>query len=178
MLASAFSLAGVARADDADTAILPGVQALADALKDKDADVRKNAALSLGRYGDKAVPAVPALIEALKDGAVDVRGAAAVALGRIGPPAKDAASGLADLLKDKQADVRGAAALALLRIGKAANSAVPALTDATKAGDALTAVYASAQAGARRGAPIRMLTAIGRFPWSISEAEVARRQLM
>ena len=48
MLAIGLPLAGRVRADDADTAILPGVQALADALKDKDADVRKNAALSLG----------------------------------------------------------------------------------------------------------------------------------
>src|ERR1700676_4042620 len=76
--AGGLSLLGVARADDADTAVPPGVQALAEALKDKDADVRKNAALSLGRYGERAVSAIPALIEALKDGAVDVRGAAAV----------------------------------------------------------------------------------------------------
>src|SRR4051812_4573046 len=60
------------------------IKALAETLKDKDPDVRKNAALSLGRIGKDARFAVPALIESLKDSEVDVRGASAMALGRIG----------------------------------------------------------------------------------------------
>ena len=75
--------------------------------------MRKNAALSLGRFGPKAEAAVPELVTALKDKVVDVRGAAAVALGRIGPGAKDAALPLAELLKDNDSDIRGAAALRL-----------------------------------------------------------------
>ncbi len=84
------------------------VKALCEALKDKDADVRKNAAVSLGRIGKDAKEAVPALAEALKDTDTDVRGAAALALGRIGKDAAGATEALAALLKDKDKDVRGA----------------------------------------------------------------------
>src|SRR5262245_42678928 len=64
-----------ARADtDADT--IAAVKGLIDALKDKDAAVRKSAVKSLGRIGPAAKEAVPALIQALKDEEVDVRGAA------------------------------------------------------------------------------------------------------
>src|SRR5579862_612522 len=84
-----------------DPPLSPAVQALADALKDKDADVRKNAAVSLGRIGKEARGAVPALTAALKDDDVNVRGASATALGRIGKDAASAADGLAELLTDK-----------------------------------------------------------------------------
>ena len=49
------------------------VKALAEALKDRDVDVRKNAALSLGRIGKDAKSAVPALI-------ANFRGSAALPL--------------------------------------------------------------------------------------------------
>src|SRR4051812_4900645 len=58
------------------------VKALIDALKDKDADVRKNAVVALGRIGLQAKDAIPALTGVLKDESVDVRGAAVLTLGR------------------------------------------------------------------------------------------------
>src|SRR5262245_58983949 len=67
----------------------PAVQALIDALKDKEPDVRKTSAQSLGKIGKEAKAAVPALAEALKDKDVNVRGAAALALGRMGSEARD-----------------------------------------------------------------------------------------
>src|SRR5687768_5739958 len=54
---------------DADPAAL---KALGEALKDSEAAVRKNAALALGRLGEKSEPAVPALVQALKDPDLDV----------------------------------------------------------------------------------------------------------
>src|SRR5205085_2215319 len=68
---------GSARADEKSQETPAAVKALAEALKDKDADVRKNAAVSLGRIGKEAKGAVPALAAVLKDGETDVRGAAA-----------------------------------------------------------------------------------------------------
>ena len=76
-----------AQADDKAEETPPAVKALMEALKDKDAEVRKNAAVSLGRIGPKAKNAVPALAAALKDGDNDARGASALALGRIGKEA-------------------------------------------------------------------------------------------
>ena len=59
--------------------------ALIGALKDKDADVRRGAAIGLGYLGDGAKEAIPALQAALKDRDVRVREAAGVALFRIVP---------------------------------------------------------------------------------------------
>ena len=56
------------------------VEALAQALQDKDARVRREAASSLWGTGEKAKAAEPALRKALNDPNRDVRHAAAVAL--------------------------------------------------------------------------------------------------
>ena len=53
--------------------------------QDKDADVRRGAAIGLGYLGDGAKEAIPALQAALKDRDVRVREAAGVALFRIDP---------------------------------------------------------------------------------------------
>jgi 3',5'-cyclic AMP phosphodiesterase CpdA len=58
------------------------VDALIAALKDEDSDVRKQAAVALGKFRDEA--AVPALIAALNDEDSGVRKQAAKALGNIG----------------------------------------------------------------------------------------------
>lgn len=61
------------------------VPALIEALKDKEADVRRSAAIGLGTFGEQANDAVPALQAALTDPDARVREAAAKALTRIAP---------------------------------------------------------------------------------------------
>jgi HEAT repeat protein len=61
------------------------IPALADALKQKDADIRLSAAVGLGYFGEQAKDAVPALQAAQRDRDARVREAAAVALSRIDP---------------------------------------------------------------------------------------------
>jgi HEAT repeat protein len=91
---------------------------LAD-LKSKDADVRFDAAIALGRMGPKGKAAIPGLVAALKDKDEDVRYAVCIALGRIGPAA---VKPLAALLRDK--DARDTAGSALRRIGPPAIEAL------------------------------------------------------
>jgi HEAT repeat protein len=61
------------------------VPALIEALKDKEGDVRRSAAIGLGYYGAEARDAIPALQELQNDRDARVREAAAVALSRIDP---------------------------------------------------------------------------------------------
>ncbi len=63
------------------------VPALAEALKDENAFVRRDAAGALGGFGPEAKPAVPSLTAALKDKEHSVRQAAAQALKKIDPEA-------------------------------------------------------------------------------------------
>ena len=92
------------------------VSALVQKLKDKDKEVRRKAASTLGAMGLDAEEAVPALIEAFKDQDEDVRGSAADALGKIGPAAEEAVPALIAARKDADKAVRFAAELALYRI--------------------------------------------------------------
>jgi cyclophilin family peptidyl-prolyl cis-trans isomerase/HEAT repeat protein len=99
---------------------------LAVLLADKDARVRKRAALAIGRIGDER--AVPALIDVLKaDADLDVRQMAAFALGEIESPA--GADALIAVLDDPRepADVRARSVEALGKIGAVllSNSAAP-----------------------------------------------------
>jgi HEAT repeat protein len=89
-------------------------------LTDRDAAVRKEAALALGRFRDKGQAAVKPLIEALRDKDTGVRAAAAVSLNLIGPRGKEAVDLLIAALKEKDAGVRSVAALELARMGKEA----------------------------------------------------------
>jgi vesicle coat complex subunit len=87
-------------------------------LKDKDAEVRRNAALGIGSIGPEAKAATPALVPVLKDSDKNVRVAAATALWRMGSAAKAAAPGLVEALKgDEETQVRMMAAYALGKIG-------------------------------------------------------------
>jgi HEAT repeat protein len=61
------------------------VPALIEALRDRDGDVRRSAALGLGSFGEQAREAVPALQAARQDRDVRVREAAGIALSRIEP---------------------------------------------------------------------------------------------
>ena len=86
---------------------------LIQALKDKDWDVRGEAAGALGDIGE---PAVQLLIGSLKDKNGDIRWGAAAILGHIGD--KRALEPLAQALKDKKPNVRDEAARALEMIKK------------------------------------------------------------
>ena len=61
------------------------VPALIEALKDKDDDIRCDAAIGLGYFGEQAKDAIPALQAAQRDPDARVREAAGVALSRIDP---------------------------------------------------------------------------------------------
>jgi HEAT repeat protein len=61
------------------------VPALIEALKDKEGDVRRSAALGLGNFGEQAKDAIPALQAAQRDPDARVRNAATTALSRIDP---------------------------------------------------------------------------------------------
>ncbi|HEV8058746.1 MAG TPA: HEAT repeat domain-containing protein [Gemmataceae bacterium] len=61
------------------------VPALIEALKDKDGDVRRSAALGLGAFGEEAKDAIPALQALQHDRDARVRESAGIALSRIDP---------------------------------------------------------------------------------------------
>jgi len=93
------------------------VPTLAGALKDKEADVRLNAAAQLRNLGPGAKTAVKELIAALKDPDDDVRVRVAQALEAIGADAQEAVPALKEAAKnDKDDAARQAAADALERI--------------------------------------------------------------
>ena len=115
------------------------VSILAQALKDPDRGVRRNAVRPLRRVvmrdrssSDPAATraVVTALADALKDPDGGVRRAAASSLGAIGPEAVDAIPALAATTMDPDPSVRDASIEALGRIGSPA--AVPVLVQALK----------------------------------------------
>jgi HEAT repeat protein len=61
------------------------VPALAEALKDRETDVRLSAAIGLGNFGEQALDAIPALQAVQHDRDARIREAASVALSRIDP---------------------------------------------------------------------------------------------
>src|SRR5712671_673426 len=70
------------------------------ALKDKNSQVRGEAAAALGDMGEKAAPAVPDLAAALKDTDVKVRIKVATALWGLGLTARNAAPNLIESARD------------------------------------------------------------------------------
>jgi HEAT repeat protein len=101
--------------------------ALAAALEDKAASVRRNAALALADRGAEAVPAVPALCRMLQATEASDRKLAAEALGKIGPAAERGTSALIAALDDSDWLVALNAADALGSIGPKAAAAIAAL---------------------------------------------------
>jgi HEAT repeat protein len=99
------------------------VEELMDALRDRSAEVRADAATGLMRHGPEAIHALAPLLTALGDSSAVVRANAAAALGRLGPRAEDA---LIRALGDSDPQMRRGAAIAL-RVNGQAMAAVPAL---------------------------------------------------
>ena len=88
-----------------------------EALRDRDARVRKRAAEALGQAGPADPAVVPALTEAVRDRDAAVRGAAVLCLLRLGPAAQEAVPALREVaFKDRDAKVRGYAVRALEKI--------------------------------------------------------------
>jgi vesicle coat complex subunit len=116
------------------------IPAIARALKDPDAQMRRNAALVLielaGDWTGKPTvdirAAIPSLISATEDPDHHVRAWAAHALVELGPDAKEAVPVLTNMLKDPAAGPRHNSAMALGQIGAAAKTALPALREALK----------------------------------------------
>lgn len=83
---------------------------------EKEPSVRREVAVTLGRFGKLAKQAVPALSEALADKDDGVKAATAEALGRVGPEARAAAPELVKLSKATDKPLRQAVTFALGRI--------------------------------------------------------------
>lgn len=130
------------------------IQGLTEAMKDSDADVRKQAMQALARLG--APVAYESLVAALKDEDADMRQQAAFSLGQmrdsraIGP--------LTAALKDVEPDVRQQAAFGLSQLK--AVQAVPALQAALEDTDEdvrQQAIFALSQIGDRSAVPALIL---------------------
>jgi HEAT repeat protein len=116
-----------------------GVLALARALRDPDAEMRRDAAVALDVVGGgwwhfpegasrlDLRPALPALLLALRDSDSGVRTWAAEDIGDMGAAAATAVPRLRAVLHSSDAGSRGGACIALGRIGSAAQAALPEL---------------------------------------------------
>jgi HEAT repeat protein len=137
----------------AQPAIEPLVGNALRELRDKDPEVRRNAANNMGELSgaqqDKQVReqarqfGVPALIHALKDADVDVRQQSAFSLGVIHGDLQATVPALVEALRDTYADVRESAAKGLGLLGPDAQTAVPALIEALKDRDEAVAAEAA-----------------------------------
>jgi len=130
----------------ASVALADVQQSIAD-LSDRDWQVRKSAAESLGNSGstDKAIVAL--LTTALKDPDSRVRRSAADALGSIGEKARTAVPALIEAFDDIDPSVVAAAARATGRMGTRASKAASDLTELLDHDDARVRQAASASLG-------------------------------
>ncbi len=102
---------------------------MSDALRDRDLENRRNAALALSNIGGEGTAAaVAVLMEAFKNGDGDLRKQAILAIRGIGPPASKVVPDLMRILRDdKDSEIRRYAAMALGGIGPASEPAIPLL---------------------------------------------------
>ena len=107
-------------------------KALAEALKDEDAEVRGRAAEALGKINPTDPQIHNAIVEALKDEKIYVRRMVAEALGEIKPTDPQVLEALVEVLKDENVYVRGRAAQALGRINPTDPQVLEALAEVLK----------------------------------------------
>jgi HEAT repeat protein len=127
---------------------------LAQAMRDPEPAVRREAVAALPRLGRATVPY---LTLALQDREPQVRASAANLIGCIGEEAVPAVPGLALALQDKEACVRVEAAIALRRVGPRAAAAVPALIQSLEDSDPSVRSYASIGLSEIRSPNVRAL---------------------
>lgn len=112
---------------------LMAIPPLIEALSDENADVRKEIARVIGKYGPQAKSAVPALLKIVKKKEDEARFAAIAAIGQIGAEAKEAVPSLVEILAENNYIAREAAAKALGGVGREARPVISnlrkALTD-------------------------------------------------
>jgi hypothetical protein len=139
----AMTLCDVARLDAPPVGL---VDAVVRCLRDRDTDVRIEAARAVLSFGETARAAVPDLIWCLASPSAGLRSTAATALPVIGGPADVVVPELTLLLQDHDPAVTDAAADGLRRLAPFASSAVPSLVEAIRkreidchSSDALTA---------------------------------------
>lgn len=108
---------------------------LGDALKDSDPDVRRVAAMQLGRQGSAGKSMAPKLTDAIGDADKDVRSAAVQALADVDPSNPQNVTAIVKALDDKDMDVKRSAVAALGSMGPTAKNAIPALQASLKTND-------------------------------------------
>jgi HEAT repeat protein len=119
------------------------VPRLAAALTDERPRVRKEAAASLGRLGDKAGKSVPQLQKALQDEVPEVRVEVIAALAEMGAASSVAVPDLLNLLAEPDPAIRFSAIFALGTIGAPAKDAVPVLNRLVKSRNILEQTVAA-----------------------------------
>ena len=115
-----------------DTPPIALIDAVVRRLRDRDIDVRIEAARVLPSFGEAAHAAVPDLIPCLTSSSAALRTVAAAALPAIGGPADLVVPELTRLLEDPDPYVADTAADGLRRLAPSAASAVPALVEAIR----------------------------------------------
>ena len=100
---------------------------LTKALDGDRADIRREAALTLGRMGPRAKTAVAGLRSRLADKDPAVRRESLIALAEIGPDSESAVNEILQVLGEGEKSIRPVAGYALGKIGPASKTAVPRL---------------------------------------------------
>ena len=146
------------RHDAAATLLILGRKAdalavLRRALRDGDADVRRSAALAVGRAGPAGVALMPELVQTLRDKDWSVRIYAEKSLGKMGPAAGEAVPRLVSQLKSARWMPEIEACLEALRdIGPTVEGVVPALVWALTHDDKNARPHAAVALGRVRAA--------------------------
>jgi hypothetical protein len=126
-VAALWAMAADTRAATAET-----VAIVSQVLSDRRAEMRAEAARTLGALAPAAAAALPDLVAALDDGDDEVRTAAAYAIGKLGAQPEMVVPALVDRLEDANDLTAAAAALAIAQFGHAAVSALPDVLSALK----------------------------------------------
>ncbi len=156
--------------------------ALAKALADPEVEVRRKAAVALGKFPGQAAAVAP-LQKALED--ASIAWPAAAALGELGPVAAPAVPSLRQLVAARETDdgVRVRALRALLQIGEAAKDATPECLQLLAGNDARLRVEAAAALlafGRETGPAMRVVNASLGFTGgaATSDAEFERQDVI